>query len=444
MRDIVLTLIVAALLPFILRYPVLGAYTWAWVSMMNPHKLTFGFAQHLPFAQIVAITTLVALFFTRKRYPLPGSGLVAVYVAFLLWMTVTSLFAVAPQAAVLDRWVFVMKIHLMLFVTLLLIRDRKHLELLIWVVTFSVAFYGIKGGVWTVIGGGGGRVWGPPGGMLEGNNELAVALVLLMPFLYYLREVLRSRWARLAMLFFLVATAFAVLGSQSRGALLALLGMAFLLGLKGQRPVRTSLLLIVGVAMAISFMPDAWTERMQTIGSYEADSSAMSRIWTWKTLWAAAIDRPLVGVGFASDNPAVFARYAPTGPEFQAFAGHVFVAHSIYFQVLGEHGFVGLALYLLIGIIAWRTAGRLARSAAGDAELAAWMPLLMRMVQVSLVGFGIGGAFLSLAYLDLPYYVLAYVLLCDAIVRQRIRASATRSTRGALVRTSDSYKLPSA
>lgn len=427
MRDIALSLILAVLVPFILMNPVIGAYAWAWLSMMNPHKLTFGFARHVPFAQIVAVTTLLAFFFTRKRYPLPGSAILVVYVLFVLWMSFTCLFAVAPREVVVDRWVFVVKIHLMLFVTLMLIRNRKHLEVLIWVVTFSVAFYGIKGGLWTVLGGGTGRVWGPPGGMTEGNNELAVALVMLMPFLYYLYEMAGKRWARYAMVLCMMATAFSVLGSQSRGALLALFGMAFVLGLKGQHPVRMSALLIVGLAMAVSFMPDSWTHRMESIGSYEHNSSAMARVWTWKTLWAAALDRPMVGVGFAADNATVFARYAPTGSEWEAFRGTVFVAHSIYFQVLGEHGFVGLALFLALGVTTWRAAGRLARISATDAEWGAWMPTLMRMVQVSLIGYGIGGAFLSLAYFDLPYYIVGYVVLCDAIVRQRSKVNVSAS-----------------
>lgn len=448
MRDIALSLIVAALLPFILMNPVIGAYAWAWVSMMNPHKLTFGFARHLPFAQIIAITTLAAFLFARKRYPLPRSGIVILYVLFMAWMTFTSFFAIASTDVVVDRWVLVMKIHLMLFVTLMLIRDRKHIELLIWVVTFSVAFYGIKGGIWTVIGGGGGRVWGPPGGMIEGNNELAVALVMLAPFLYYLQQTATSRWVRLAMVFFMIAITFAVLGSQSRGALVALVGMVFFLGVKGRHPIRITLMLAVGLAIAINFMPDTWTERMETIGSYEQDTSAMSRIWSWKTYWAAALDRPLVGVGFGADNPAVFARYAPRGGEYQVFAGLVYVAHSIYFQILGEHGFVGLALFLALGVATWRTAGRVARATAADAEFGTWMPTLMRMVQVSLIGYGIGGAFLNLAYLDVPYYVLAFVILCDAIVRQRTRQTThspllERNARS-LERSAGPHNSPSA
>lgn len=423
MRDIALSLFVFGLLPVALKYPLVGAYLWAWLSIMNPHKLTFGFAYDLPFAMLAALVTLVGFLFTRKRYTLPFNSVMVVYVSFLLWMSFTCLFAVAPADRVIDRWIFVAKIHLMIFVTIMLIRERKHVEILIWLVTFSVAIFGIKGGIWTVTTGGGGRVWGPAGSMLYGNNELAVALVMMMPFLYYVHQTIGRRWARLAILFCMVAIAFSILGTQSRGALIALLAMAFFLGIKGPHPIRTSLALIVVVGMAINFMPETWTQRMESMGAYESDSSAMSRIWTWKTMWAAALDRPIVGVGFSADNWAVFAEYAPTDAEFAGFDGKVFVAHSIYFQTLGEHGFVGLGLFLLLGFTTWRTAGRLARAQAGDSDFGAWMPLLMRMVQVSLVGYAVGGAFLSLAYLDVPYYIVSYVILCDALVRQRAKVA---------------------
>ena len=424
MRDWLLITVVGVLLPAVFVNPVIGAYLWAWISMMSPQKLAFGFARDLPVAYAVAVVTLLAFVFTRKRHALPWSSVLAVYLLFLLWMTLTSFFAVAPRDQVFERWAFVMKIHFMLFVTLMLIRDRKHLDLLIWIVTFSVAFYGIKGGIWTVTTGGGGRVWGPPGGLIEGNNELAVALVMLTPFLYYLYQTVSHRWARWAMLFCIVVTAFSILGSQSRGALIALLAMALFLGLKGKRPVLTTVLLAAGVASAIMFMPDTWSTRMETIGAYEQDGSAMSRIWTWKTMWAAALDSPLVGVGFGADNAIVFARYAPLDPEYEIFRGRVLVAHSIYFQSLGEHGFVGLALFLLIGVTAWWTADRVARTAAKDAEYGTWMPMLMRMTQVSLIGYAVGGAFLSLANLDLVYYMIGFVILCDALVRQRSAAAA--------------------
>jgi probable O-glycosylation ligase (exosortase A-associated) len=433
MRDLVLSALVAAVLVMVFKHPVLGAYLWAWLGLMNPHKMTYGFARSLPFSQMAAAATLLALVFTKKKQPLPRTGITKVLIVLILWMSFTSLFAMAPADQVLERWVFVLKIQVMLFVTWMLVRDEKEIRWLVWVVVLSVAFFGVKGGIFTVLTGGGSRVWGPPGGMLEENNALAVALVMLMPLMYFLRETEPRRWLRGVLMFMMITCAFSVLGSQSRGALLALLAMAFFLGLKGKHPVRTSLMLITLVGVAIAFMPDSWTERMETIKTYGEDGSAMSRIWTWTTLWNAAVDRPFVGAGFQADHPIVFDRYAPVDGVFEQFAGRVYVAHSIYFQMLGEHGFVGLGLFLGLLGATWLTAGRVATRTISDPEFGAWVPSLMRMVQVSMIGYTVGGAFLSLAYLDLPYYVFSFVVLCDVLVRRRTaeRAAGGVPTAGA-------------
>ena len=426
MRDAVLTAIIGLLLLAVLKHPVIGAYLWAWLSLMNPHKLTYGFAFTLPFAQAAAAVTLVMVVATKEKQAVPLTGIVGVLIALVLWMSFTSLFAMATPSNVWDRWVYVVKMLLMMFVSWMLITNALQLRVLIWVVTFSICFFGVKGGIFTVLTGGSGRVWGPPGGMLEENNALAVALVMFTPILYFLRQTETNVWLRRLLLFSMVTVVFSILGSQSRGALLSLVSMAFFLGLKGKYPIRTSLIILVGVFLAVGFMPDTWSRRMETLGTYQEDNSAMSRIWTWKTLWAAAIDRPFVGVGFRADNMAVFSRYASLDGMYAVFAGHVYVAHSIYLQMLGEHGFVGLFLFLTLGLVTWSTASSIARRCKDDSEFGSWMPLLMRMVQVSLIGYAVGGAFLSLAYLDVPYYIVGFVISCsillrkrDAVVRQR-------------------------
>ena len=348
MRDIALTAFVACLLPFALRYPAIGAYMWAWLGIMNPHRLTYGFAYSLPFAYIVALTTLIGFVFTRQRKAFPVNAITLLLLALVGWMTVSSIFSINPSPIVWDRWIFVMKIHLMLFVTLMLLRGRKQIDTLAWVIVLSVGFFGVKGGIWTLLTGGGGRVWGPPGGMLEDNNSLAIGILMVMPLMLYLAYTTRRRWLKFALLGGMVMMAFSVLGSQSRGALVGLLAMAFVLGIKGKYPWRTSIALVVLVAGAISFMPDTWTSRMDTIVEYGGDSSAMSRLHTWHTLLNVALDRPLVGAGFGADNAAIFERYGPAEMVNYSYEGRVLVAHSIYFQALGEHGFVGLFLYLAL------------------------------------------------------------------------------------------------
>ena len=421
MRDILLTVFIAGLLPFVLRRPEIGAYLWVWLGMMNPHKLTYGFAHSLPFAQIAAILTMVGFVFSRNKKPLPINGGVLLLLLLFAWMTVTSAFSINDMTAVWARWLFVLKIFLMLVITLMLLRGRQQIDWLVWVMVVSIGFFGVKGGIWTLATGGGGRVWGPPGGMLEDNNSLAIALVMILPLMFYLQQTATRRWVKHGLVVCMVFVAFSILGSQSRGALLALLAIAFALGLKSRRPVRFSLALLVLIAMALAFMPDSWTERMDTIQEYIDDSSAMSRLYTWQTLWNLALNRPLLGAGFGADNLGVFLQYAPTDSRFELFQGRVFVAHSIYLQALGEHGFPGLLLFLALGLWLWRAAGKTAKQATAAPDLASWVPLLMRMCQVATLGFAVGGAFLSLMNLDVPYYLLGIVILARATLQDHLK-----------------------
>jgi probable O-glycosylation ligase (exosortase A-associated) len=110
------------------------------------------------------------------------------------------------------------------------------------------------------------------------------------------------------------------------------------------------------------------------------------------------------GVGFETVRQSLFDKYSHN-PEAGARA-----AHSIYFQVLGNHGFVGLGLFLLIWWLTWRHAGWL-RVHAANIPQAQWCADLGSMVQVSLAGFFVGGAFLSLAYFDLPYNIMMLVAI---------------------------------
>jgi probable O-glycosylation ligase (exosortase A-associated) len=423
MRDVALSAVFAMLILQVFKRPEIGAYLWAWVSLMNPHKLTYGFANALPFAMVTACVTFLAFVFTRERKAYPFNFVTACWLSLIVWMTLTSFLSINDPVYVWERWWFVMKIHLMMIITLKLLRGRKQIDLLIWVVVFSIGFYGAKGGLWTLATGGGGRVWGPPGGMLAGNNEVAVALVTLMPFIYYLYQTSSQRWVKRVLGVSGLFVALGALGTQSRGALLGLLAMAFMMGLKGKNPVGTSIGILALIALMIAFMPDTWTTRMDTIQSYQGDSSAMSRIYTWQTLWNVVLDRPFLGAGFGTDNIVLFSQYAPTNPEYKLFFGKVWVAHSIYFQAMGEHGFVGLALYLMIGVGTYRMSVNVRKRALINPLYADWVPLLMRMSQVSLVGFAVGGAFLSLMHLDLIYYIVAFVVLTDVSMRESAQAA---------------------
>jgi putative inorganic carbon (HCO3(-)) transporter len=160
------------------------------------------------------------------------------------------------------------------------------------------------------------------------------------------------------------------------------------------------LLVVVGVAL-IGFMPDTWMSRMETIGEYQEDSSAMGRINAWQMAWNLA-SHNFFGGSFGIYNLETFGRYAPNPTDVHA-------AHSIYFQVLGEQGFLGLFIFLLLWALVWKGAGRMRKQGLKQPETR-WVSDLGSMCQVSLAGYAIGGAFLSLAYFDLPYNILILVV----------------------------------
>lgn len=408
MRDLVILLIILGSLPFILRKPHIGVFVWSWLSYMNPHRFSWGFAYNFPFAQVVAITLFVGFLFSKEKKSIPISGLTIIWALFLFWMVITSVFAIYPEFAT-EQLIKVLKIQLVTIFTLMLINTKERIISLLWVIALSIGFFGVKGGVFSLATGGNFRVWGPPGSFIEDNNELAIALLMLIPLFNFLRGQVSNIWIKRGVLVAMVLCAISVLGSQSRGALIAILIVGIFLILKSKKKILgLTVLLVLGSAL-FAFMPQSWHERMDTIQNYEQDASAMGRINAWQYSINVANSR-LTGGGFQSWTPATFAIYAPN-------PNNVKVAHSIYFGVLADHGWIGLSLFLLILFIAWRSNSWIIKNAREHEELA-WTVDLARMLQVSMIAYGSGGVFLSLAYFDLPWHLIAIIVLVKNHVKK--------------------------
>lgn len=407
MRDLILLLIMAGLLPFILVRPTTGVLVWSWLGYMNPHRLTWGFAYDFPFVMVAAIATLVAMPFSSQPKRMPWSPLTVVWLMWVAWMCITTLVALNPVDAG-PEWERAMKIQLMVLATLLLMGEREHIHRLVWVIALSIGFFGIKGGLFTILHGGNYLVWGPAGSHIMGNNEIALALLTVLPLFRYLQVTSEKIWMKRAMLACIILCAASILGSWSRGALLGGAAMFFVLWLKTRNKWLSGAVIAVALLAFLAFLPDGWFDRMSTIKDYREDQSALGRLNAWGFAINMANERPLVGGGFRAFTPELFMKYAPTPTDFHD-------AHSIYFEVLGEQGYVGLILFVMVALMAFRTCGRIRKKIAQRPDLA-WAGELASMIQVSLVGFGVGGAFLGLAYFDLPYSLMAIVVLTNAYV----------------------------
>jgi probable O-glycosylation ligase (exosortase A-associated) len=328
----------------------------------------------------------------------------------MAWMTLSWLLGL-DRADDYAQWDKVMKINFMVLITLAALRSKLHIVAFVWVCTLSIALLGVKGGIFTILTGGAHKVWGPDGSFIGDNNHFALALIMTIPLLRFLQMLLASRLGQLLMTGTMILVAAAALGSHSRGALLAIGAMTAMLWWRSRSKVLGFFMIgFIGYGL-ITFMPDEWTTRMETIGTYEEDQSATGRLVAWRMAWNAAFHHPF-GVGFNAARAELFAAYSPDSTVGAP------VAHSIYFQMLGQHGFVGLGLFLLLWFSTWRWATALRKEAAGIPE-AHWCVDLAGMCQVALVGYLVGGAFLNLAHYDMPYNIMAIVVLTRIWVRRR-------------------------
>src|SRR5690606_9051552 len=114
------TLIIVGSLPVILARPFVGILMWSWDSYMNPHRMTWGFAFDLPFAQIVAVATVLALVFSREPTRIPVRAFTVLWAFFLAWMVVTTIFALNPEAA-REQLTKILKIQFFILLTMMLV-----------------------------------------------------------------------------------------------------------------------------------------------------------------------------------------------------------------------------------------------------------------------------------------------------------------------------------
>jgi putative inorganic carbon (HCO3(-)) transporter len=415
MRDIIITLIVFGSLPVIFKRPWFGIVMWVWISVMNPHRLSWGFAYSYPFAAIIAGTTLIALVLTKDDKRLPNSPAVWALIAFGCWMAVTTAFAFFPESS-FELYKRFAKTIMMAVLAVMLIKKKEHIFWVAWTLVASLGYYGVKGGIFTAASGGSSTVWGPEGSYIEGNNEVALAFITIIPIMYFLALSYDNKWIKRGMYASMGLCTLSALGSYSRGALVGILAMLLYLWWKSPKKLLTGTVMLLLVSAAIVFMPDKWSNRMDTINTYQQDESAMGRINAWKMATNLALDRPLVGGGIDMWTRVIFERYAPNPADVHA-------AHSIYFQALGEHGFVGLGLYLMLAFLVIRRCSWIVRMTKKRDDLK-WAANLATMVQVSLLGFGVGGAFLSLVYYDVPYYLMALIVSTGYLVENTLKAEA--------------------
>jgi probable O-glycosylation ligase (exosortase A-associated) len=426
MRDLALFVIVLGLVPVILMRPWMGILAWFWSGLMTPHLLTWGFMKTFPIAVVFGGATLAGLamsLVTSKDWrSIPMTREIVMMWVLVAYVTMTSFLAVNPPGA-WHFWEHLMKILLITFITPMLIYGQKRIIYLLLVITFSLAFYGFKGGIFAILTGGSHMVLGPSGSYLEGNTYIGIAMIMVLPLvlatarLFYFRLVdfgslLINRLSGsigLGVYGVFWLTAIAILATYSRGALLGLLAIAPFLFLRMRRKWLLILIAFLAVGVVGVTAPERLMARWGTIKTYEQDRSAMQRIQAWGVNWNMARERPLTGMGFNFEVMGYdwWVNYA----NFEGDWDHVLSPHSIYFSLLGQHGFGGLAVFLALVGFCFLTLRRIRRTAQKRGEGQRWLAEYAWAIQIGLIGYLVAGTFLDVAYFSLLYAFVALAVV---------------------------------
>lgn len=414
MRDYVLVFAIVAALGFTIAYPFAGVILWTWFTIQNPHQEAYSFSNALPLNLIIAIVTIGAWLLSRERKVPPSHFLVWMMLILLVWMTFNSFFAYAPDWS-WPIWSRTWKIFALGLVAATMATNRVRIHALIWAIVISLFYYGVKGGIFTVMTGGTYHVLGPGHSIIEDNNQLALALLMSLPLANYLRLQSTNRFVRWILAAGMGLTLVSVVGSYSRGAIIALGALAVFWWFRSRNKILYLVLAGVFAFAVVTFMPDTFWDRVDTIQTAQDDASFHGRVVAWQVATNYANDHFPFGAGFYGPQlPGIFHSYFP---KEEAHA-----AHSIYFQVLGEHGYPGLLIYLAIIAGAFLTSSRIARAARGRDELI-WAGQLALMIQTSLIAFCVGGAALSMAYYDVFILCVALLVPLGELVKSQTRQS---------------------
>jgi probable O-glycosylation ligase (exosortase A-associated) len=444
MRDLFLAPLLLAILFQTFRTPSTGILGWTWLTLMAPQKLIWGTLSSMPLNLILALATLPMVLFTRDKKKLSGNTVVVLWGLLTLMMTITTIFAITPAIS-WNIWNRVVKVMLLGILIPVLMTTPRRIHALIWVIVMCLGYFGVKGGVFTLFMGGG-HVLGPTDSQLADNNNLALALSMSLPLMNYLRLQTPNHAVRSTMLFCMIATAFGVLGTFSRGGFIGLGVMAGYLWWKSKSRFTLAVGMVAVVVPAMLLMPQSWYERMGTLKDASNQTTFQTRWDAWTTNLNIALARPLTGGGFASSEDEntyrtySYGRSMYADPKEGGFTGG-HAAHSIYFEVLGDHGFIGFGLYFSLLASTLLMLRRVRRAARAIPSMI-WAADLVTMMQVSFLAFFVSGTALSMAYYDLVYLFIGVALTLDRMVKEHKTSPVTEGQPPVVATASGKWRAP--
>ncbi len=439
MRDIFFLFIFPLIIYAVLRKPFIGAAMWLWVAMHFPNGWVYSFATSFRYNMIIVLCAAISYIKWKEKEPFKGDGLTFLIFIFLLWTTVTSFYTISIPDFVWAQWLEFLKISLFYFFSIMVIRTRLHMNVLIWALVLSVGFYGCLEGLKYISSGGAHRIRGLASHVLGDRNELALAFNMMLPLLVYLAGISKYKFIRLGLYAAVVLNVIAIIGTFSRGGTIALVIIGAYFWFQSKHKLVYTLLLVIGLSFSSSLLSPEWEGRMNTIETVKTDASFLGRVLAWKQAVLMANDNIITGGGFKAGQVSfIWHSYDAAGSYNEIIdTSHMGgigykAAHSIYFQVLGDHGYIGLFIFLMILLVAFNKTGKIVKLAIST-EQSESIISLTKMLRVSLVAYCAGGAGVSLAYFDMLYALLALIFALEQLL---IKDKSVKSKR-----RGDAYKI---
>src|SRR3990170_3650419 len=173
MRDIVLIGIVAVCSVIAIFRPVVGMYCYVWLGFLSPQGMSWGVARTLPLSKFVVIGTLVGYIIGKERERIPMTRESVLLLALGAMFCISTYFAIYYSSA-RGHLNYVLKIWIMIFLCTSLVNDENRLLFLVRIISLSLAFFAIKGGLHAFWTGGQHHVFGPELSWLEANNSIGL------------------------------------------------------------------------------------------------------------------------------------------------------------------------------------------------------------------------------------------------------------------------------
>jgi len=430
MRDLLILVILPLLVYATLSRPAIGLGLWLWSSAFNINQLVYGIASSITYSKLFAGLTIISFLLCNKKSKIHIEKITIFIILFFFIATLSNFFAIGDMDYAWERWTLYFKVVIFYIFAIAIINKKIHFDFIIWILILSIGSMAATEGLKFIVSGGGYK-FDSLKGIVGDNNFFGVMIVTIIPLTYYIITQTKHRLIKMGGYGLLFLIVMGVIASYSRGAFLGLIIIGIFSWKSSKRKFLWLFLLLTIISTIVFFMPEEWLSRMNTIESADTDSSFMGRIIAWKLSMLIAMDNFLGGGFKALENLSVWFYYSqyfdkldfiPTSyPDQIKFHA----SHSIYFQVLGNHGFLGLFLFLSILFTAYLKLLKLTRLALVN-DLEEWIIILSKMLKISLITYCISGAAVNVAYFDFLYAILAMIVALDAKVIKQIQENTSK------------------